>query len=411
MNVEEELNKIWNNELQDTFTKKIDSIIKKTGDKFQSKLNSFGEDMMKKMDNIFNIAEREKLKRKMNKCRSLDYNKKNNLLNTVLICLANIEEFIFLFIGSEKTNVLKKLNENNKNNYFSLFIELIDNLWMKNNKNDKCDSNKILNQLEKLDNNIFKSKKAAEILSFFLTKLHKEMNFNNNANDINNNRKVNTYIEDEVLKNFIENNEKNQTKISKIFFVNYGIIKTCEQKVPIFIYEQKPIVNLYIQEESKLSIIKKGLFKQLSISENFFFLLNNTNEEIIEYCDICGCDQNHIITNTINNFTNDILIINLDRENDPYRERNIVYPKKLKLKLKDDKTVNFDLISVLKDNFSEENIDLDKRKYKAYCKNFLDEKWYEYGDEENIKLVIDEEEFLDSENALLLIYKKSKNIN
>ena len=46
-------------------------------------------------------------------------------------------------------------------------------------------------------------------------------------------------------------------------------------------------------------------------------------------------------------------------------------------------------------------------KYIAYCKNFLDEKWYLYN-ENDIKLIQNNNEnlILDGQKALLLIYKK-----
>lgn len=423
MSIKEELENIWNSELKDKFTKTIDSTIEEAGKCIEKKLNNYEKNMMQKMDIIFKAFEKERIKTKMNHvCTNLVNNNNNNLLNAVLICLCNIEPLVFLYIGSEKNNILEKINNNNKNNYlslFSLFKELMDNLWMK--KENQYNSNKIYNQLGILNKNIYKSNNPADIMSFILSKLNEEMNFNKNKNIDNKNKQVNIFMEDEVLKNFKENIGKNQTTISKMFFVNYKIKKTCEQcQVPIFFYEQKPLINLYIQEKGRLSFViedenkEKELFKDLSLSEIFSFLLNDNEEEEGD-CEICNNKKKFIINNTINDLNNDILIINLNRDKDPNRERNIEFSKRFELKVKEDKNVSYDLISVLKDNYSDNNTQInlyddvnEVKKYRVYCKNFLNGKWFKYGDEGKISEVKNEKIVLNSKNALLLIYKKIK---
>ena len=109
------------------------------------------------------------------------------------------------------------------------------------------------------------------------------------------------------------------------------------------------------------------------------------------------------------------VIINLNRENDPIRKMNFIYPKQFKLKdiSKETKKENstYELISVIMDNkiqvYNEEEIILNPEmiSIKTYSKNFNDNKWYLYT-EENITPFENEDEIISTKNALILVYKK-----
>ena len=214
---EVEIDKKWEDDFETKFKNKVNSLINESSKKFDTKLNDFEKAIKNKIDNSFNSNE---LKNQMNKiCRNLvDNNYGNNLINAVLLCLSNIEPFT-LFI-------LEKKNE--KGDYFSLFVKLLDDLWIKTV--DKFESNLIPNQLKENEKQIYKSKNPGTIINFFLTKLHKELNSNN-------------------------------TKISEEFFIDYKNGKS-------------PIVNLNIKKGAK-SIISDYHFNMLDDNADIEDLNNN----------------------------------------------------------------------------------------------------------------------------------------
>ena len=115
------------------------------------------------------------------------------------------------------------------------------------------------------------------------------------------------------------------------------------------------------------------------------------------------------VNNSIENLNNKILIINLNRKSDFFLERYIKYKKQLKLKL-GGRDFKYELISVIYNingNILQKYYDDNRPRYTAYFKNFLDEKWYLYNENE-IKLIQNDNQnlILDGQKALLLIYKK-----
>ena len=181
------------------------------------KLQIFENNLCDSMNQAINNIEIELLKKNMNKkCRNFVYNNnENNLINFVLICLSNIEPFVLFCLGYEKNKLLEKINEINEDNYFSLFVEIINNIWLKNG--DKYSPSKMHDQFKLLNNQIYISNDPGEIIGFFLTKLNDELNYNqildNNINNINN------FNNKEII--------KNQNRITELFFVDYKIEKKC----------------------------------------------------------------------------------------------------------------------------------------------------------------------------------------
>lgn len=220
--VEEEIDKKWENDLQAKFQEKINSLIKDSCEKFDTKLITFEKDIKEKIDNSFNVNQ---IKNQMNKiCRNLAYNNYgNNLITAVLLCLSNIEPFVFYF--------LDKKNSKNGKNYCSLFVELLDNLWTK--PGDKFEPNLIHNQLKETNNQVYKSKNPGTIIKFFLSQLHEELN----------------------------SDKSNNTEISKLFFVKYK-------------NEQIPLVNLNVIKGAK-SIISDYHFNLLDNNADIEDLNNN----------------------------------------------------------------------------------------------------------------------------------------
>lgn len=218
--VEEEIDQLWENELEAKFKSKIDSLISDSSKNFDEKLNNFEKDIYKKIDLSF---KGDRIKNKMNKvCRNLACsNYGNNLINAVLLCLSNIEPFVLYF--------LDKVNKNTGKQYFSLFVKLLDDLWL--NIGDKFVPNLFYNQLKEESNKqIYKSKNPGIIINFFLSKLHEELNSDN-------------------------------TKISEEFFVKYK-------------NEKSPLINLYIKKGAN-SIISDYHFNLLDDNVEIEDLNNN----------------------------------------------------------------------------------------------------------------------------------------
>ena len=405
MNIEEEIDKIWENEIKDKTNDKMNSIILNKSKELDQKLQIFENNLCDSMNQAINNIEIELLKKNMNKkCRNFVYNNnENSLINFVLICLSNIELFVLFCLGYEKNKLLEKINEINEDNYFSLFVEIINNIWLKNG--DKYSPSKIHDQFKRLNNQIYISNDPGEIIGFFLTKLNDELNYNqildNNINNINN------FNNKEII--------KNQNKIKELFFVDYKIEKKCIEcskkfnaQVNKTINKKSPLINLYIQEKEKIAGIGEGNISDLKLKKHFNFLLNDYIK-LDEFCEISQNIEKFDVNNYIENLNNNILIINLNRNNDFFLERNIKFKEQLKLKL-GNKNLKYELISVIyniNENILQRYFDDNRPKYIAYCKNFLDEKWYLYN-ENDIKLIQNNNEnlILDGQKALLLIYKK-----
>ena len=97
MNIEEEIDKIWENEIKDKTNDKINSIIFNKSKELDKKLEKFENNLCESMNKVINDVEITILKKNMNKiCRNLAYNNnENSLINFVILCLSNIEPFYY----------------------------------------------------------------------------------------------------------------------------------------------------------------------------------------------------------------------------------------------------------------------------------------------------------------------------
>ena len=405
MDVKKEVDKIWEEKIKDNIINARELVINEYCEEIEKKLDNFKKELCQNIDDIFNLAEIKILKNKIKKKANtnLIYENHNNLINAVLLCLCNIESFVLFCLSSEKNDILKKINEFDHNSYFSLLVELMKNLWLKKDDiNDEYNTYQIHNKLLTDNNQLNNCNNPGKVISFILSKLNSEFNWNTIIN-ININNKLNRANKDEVLNNFKKLCQNNRNKITEEFFVDYQIKKKCRlYQAEKYFYEQRPLINLFIQEESQNTVIKKGNFKNLILKDNYNFLLND-NIDIPENCEICAEVHDFIINNSIQSYNNNILIINLDREGDPLLERNIIFPLNLELPYKENEKKNFVLISVLIKNYNEFGGD---ENYTVYCKKFFQNKWIAYSKDE-IKSIQNEEEILNGERALLLIYKKN----
>ena len=77
MNIEEEIDKIWENEIKDKTNDKMNSIILNKSKELDQKLQIFENNLCDSMNQAINNIEIELLKKNMNKkCRNFVYNNK-----------------------------------------------------------------------------------------------------------------------------------------------------------------------------------------------------------------------------------------------------------------------------------------------------------------------------------------------
>lgn len=398
-NIEKEIDEIWEKELKDSISKKMAPFLEKKFIEINEAISALEKKSIKNVNKYLNLVKEDDLRAKMNKhCRNLSYSDNENyLVNAVITALLNIEPLIFFFLREEKDEDLSIKISKLENNVFSLFKELFNNVWLE--KEGKVEIKKIHELLSKLNKTKYNSNNPGKILSFILLKLDEELLFGKNEeNKLKRNIK---YLDKEDFDQIILNNK---TVISENFFINYKINKECENcskeyYVNMTFYSQKPLINLYLTKD----VISSNKTKNNSNSlEGKLTLLLDSNKKKEELCEVCEKKQKFKTQNFLEEIKNDIIIINLNKEKDK-KECCISFPKIFQIE--ETKPASYELISVLSKNNNVLEKKKNKERYSVYCKNLFDEYWYEYTDE-NIKIIENEDRVLNSEIALLLIYKK-----
>ena len=357
--VEKEIDDIWGKELE-LFQTKIDNAHKELDKKFEKFTKEISEKIKKiKIEQFIPNGKDYNL--------NLEYiDNTNYLINPILICLCNIDLFIYLCLENWNINVIKDLNDK-EDILFSGFTNLISKIYLRKKHNYR-DPFEIHKQLKIEMKNDFYTNDPGVIINFILKKLHNELNT------------FKQYSEDKFddKKGFTDMITNNKTKISEEFFNILYFREECYECNSVKnYYQQIPIFDLYIDNDSAL--------------EN----------AIINFKSVCKqCKKR--TKNTIISLTSNILIININRKDDIINSKNIIY--KLKLDLFNQK---YELISVIrKDYFINDKVIIyDPENISVFCKNCYDNRWYSYNDE-NKKLIENENKIIDGKKALLLIYKK-----
>ena len=362
-------------EIEKEVEKEIDDIWGKELELFQTKIDNAHKELDKKFENFTKeISEKiKKIKIEQFIPNGKDYNlnleyidNTNYLINPILICLCNIDLFIYLCLENWNINVIKDLNDK-EDILFSGFTNLISKIYLRKKHNYR-DPFEIHKQLKIEMKNDFNTNDPGVIINFILKKLHNELN------------PFKQYSEDKFddKKGFTDMITNNKTKISEEFFNILYFREECYECNSVKnYYQQIPIFDLYIDNDSAL--------------EN----------AIINFKSVCKqCKKR--TKNTIISLTSNILIININRKDDIINSKNIIY--KLKFDLFNQK---YELISVIrKDYFINDKVIIyDPENISVFCKNCYDNRWYSYNDE-NKKLIENENEIIDGKKVLLLIYKK-----
>ena len=378
--IREEINERWEKELKNKINEIIEPKIQKAHEEINKSLVLFIKKM--KEENELNIIP-EKNRLPVN---LVPLKNSNALINPILICLSNIETFMNLGFIKDKKRIINNLNKINKNNLFTPFSELMFKLWT--SKEDKCDPKDVDLQLQSLMEQNYKENDPGAIINFILKKLSEEINMNQDI------------LKDKNIKDIIENN----------FSASVTMTYTCRTyEKDNKIKEKENVLNLYLDEPdiiTGIGGINKSTFEDFS-----FMIIKEFNTR--KHCDFCKVSHELRVGKVIDELSN-YLIINLNRERDPIRKMNFIYPKQFKLKdiSKETEKENssYELISVIMDCkiqvFNTEEIFLEEETtIKTYSKNLNDNKWYLYF-EDKIIPVDNEDEIINTKNALILVYKK-----
>jgi hypothetical protein len=252
-------------------------------------------------------------------------------------------------------------------------------------------------------NNKYGSNDPGVVMNFILNQLNSELIINpvnNGEND-----PFLQFDEKESLQKYGEIMRQNTTKISDCFFSTIKMIKSCKAcHYKSYFFRPAPVINIYI-ETTKNDI---G-FNNLSLEENLYvYLTNEDNQCIKENCQACCAESEKNVSQLIY-LTSEILIFNINRDKDPNNIKHFKYPMFFdgnKVINKDFPLPNYELTTVIK-----KAVNNNKVMFAAYCKNFIDGKWYiYYSYNNNIEILNNQNELIDDKRACLLIYTgKNKN--
>ena len=326
-------------------------------------------------------------------------NNTNPLINLVLQCLANIKTLIAYYFNPTKEQKIKKKSIENPNIKFlgPSFLKLLDNLWKSQNK--KYSPREIHEVLNGLMQNKYKSNDPGVIMNFILNQLDNELS----ANIVNNNEDdpFLHFNEVESLQKYQASFQSNFTKISVCFFSTIKKVKYCKRCCnQSFFFSTTPVINIYIEANQN-----DFGFNNMNLEENLYvYLTKDEDSHIKENCYICCAESEKNISQLIYT-TPEMLIFNINRDKDPNNIKHFKYPMKFngtKVINKDIQLPNYELTTVIKKVVNNKNV-----MFVAYCKSFIDGKWYMYYNN-NIENLENENDLIDDKRTCLLIYSEKK---
>ena len=392
-NFNEKITKILNNEISKNFLEKVDKEDKEKLLKLINSNENENDKILRKK--LFDIKKFENNNPPLVILTEL--NNINPLINLILQCISNIQDLVMYYFNPQKEEkILKKSKDNPNNKYLNpSFLKLLDNLWKGSKK--EYSPREIHDVLKELMLDNYYSKDPSFIINFILKQLHKELNFNNMINNIDNNP-FDCFDIQKSYKNFFEESNNNATKISNNFFATIKTTKKCGNCSKIsYYFESNLVINIYLEDNNDNIFIKKyNLIEDLNK-----LLIKKENENILENCIICKSQQKKNIKKEI--FMGfGVIIFNINREKDQNYETSFNYPEKFKGKdifNTSNENNNYELTIVIKKILNNNNLD----EYIAYIKSFINHKWYLYS-KQNIILLQNINDIYDDKNTCLLIY-------
>ena len=136
-------------------------------------------------------------------------------------------------------------------------------------------------------------------------------------------------------------------------------------------------------------------------------------QKINEHCRVCGFNTNKLVSKHVLD-TTELIIININRNNDPKNLVEFKYPEIIekkdiintnKVSINDKLNFKYEIFCVLKQYKIDNNLNLI-----LFCKSFTNNTWYSYNNKK-IREAKLEEATSDYENTCLIIYQLKNNKN
>ena len=321
----------------------------------------------------------------------------NPLINLILNCFINIRTFILYYLNPSKEAKIMRKSNGNPNILGPVFLKLLDHAWK--SKVDEYTATELHQILKKLMKENYNTQNPGLIFHFILYQLNEELR----PEPLNENIPSNPHIifNREKVFELFRRHYGLPLKIQNSFYNVIEIEKRCSICGTIsYSFENLPIINIYLEAQAE------NIYNNISLLEHFQTLLTDKNEEkITEDCLACGSKSNKFISKNILD-TNEIIIININRFNDPNNMVEFNYPEKIEKKdiinqskssiAKNDK---YEIFCVLKQYKINNNF-----QYLLFCKSFVNDTWYSYNNQYIRKTDL-KEATSDNKNTCLIIYK------
>ena len=315
-----------------------------------------------------NLKKFELIPPKKGYTRGLEINISGNYyINAILQCLANIEKLTKFFLGN------KKIISKNKNKLSNVFLEVIENLWKKDNK--PYDPQALISLINRI-NPLFmvpETSDSKDLILFLLKTLHNELN---KAKVINQNFNNKIYQDDfnKYYKNYFHYFKKNfQSIISGIFYGLHCSKISCNNCKKLSLNIE--YFNILSIPPDKAHKNKKRIEKYVTIIECLEYYRKHWEEEV--YCNNCK-----MFFNGINNCfllkEPKVLIIELKKNNELNCDIKIDFEEIINLKefFYFKNNITYKLIGVI----SKSNQFGFSIQFSAFCKSFINNNWYKYND-------------------------------
>ena len=358
-------------------------------------------------------------------------------MNSTLQCLSQTEVLSNYFLNPNNKNRI--INNNiamvniNDHQLSPFFLELIENLWNKQNSKRSFSPYNIINKINEM-NSLFKKGQpgdSKDFIIFILEQLHKELKKSvNKNNSLVNETALNQYDKINAFNHFFTEFQKDCSIISDIFF---GFIETTNECLNCKnIYNNQGLMNpicynyqifnciIFPLEEVKN--MKNNLMQNnnimpfnnniVSIYECFYY--NQKSDfftgENRNYCNICKQLYDSIYTNKIFVGPN-ILVLILNRGKDNIYNVKLDFSETIDITQfiiqKEMPQIIYNLYGVIT-HIGQSG---PNAHFVASCKSPVDKRWYRYNDSLVSQINDVQKEIIDFGTPYILFYQKNNNIN
>ena len=349
-------------------------------------------------------------------------------MNATLQCLSqtkNLSNYFLKKVNQDK--IYKKQNQINELQLCPIYLELIQNLWDKNNINKSFSPNKFMNVIEEM-NPLFKKGQAGDskdFIIFILEQLHRELK-KPVSNKIANEEPLNQYDKINAFNNFLAEFSKECSILSDLFFgINEttNICLNCKnyyesKKLSYPICYNYGIFNCLIFPLEEVKNMKNNLLKnnnQINIDNNRVtiydcFYYNQKSDlftgENKNYCNVCKKLWDSIYTSRIFSSPN-ILILILNRGKGNIFNVKLDFNEVIDITQfvlqKDKPQLIYSLYGVIT-HIGESG---PNAHFMASCRSPVDNKWYRYNDAMVNPINNIQKEIIDFGTPYILFYYKN----